>query len=105
MAVICSTYHSTRKFLYHADTKTFTTEVSELGTVPFSQVYDDACDEGFVLVSHKTGHAIVLRLKSTDKSYENEITGWRFEPIKKSNGAGRWTAIDANEFTVLVIND
>jgi hypothetical protein len=46
--------------MYHGRDNSMSAEVSELRDMRLGQVYDDACDLGFTLVSHKTGRAIVM---------------------------------------------
>jgi hypothetical protein len=104
MSVICSLRHSTKNFTYHKDTKTLTIEISTLtqGRGPaFGQVYDDACDEGFVLVSHKTGREITFVNDGLDRDPEGDTAGWRFAPIDRKTGRRDRTL----DLKVLVIND
>lgn len=105
MAVICHVEHSTHAFSYHSDTKMLVAEVSTLTNgrkkEVFGQVYDDACDEGFVLVSHHTGKEITFAVDSVDKDSEGDVAGWRLIPINRKTGH-RDTSV---QFTVLVIND
>jgi hypothetical protein len=112
MAIICSTYLSTRDFSYNAKTQTFTAESSDLhGAKGPSRVYDDACDEGFILVSHITGDSIVFALQSIDylggSDDENkDIAGWNFKAVARNAArAGRWIESNDIPFKVLIIND
>jgi len=48
--------------LYHSETRTISVEASTLqanGIRP-GRVFDDSCDEGFTLISHRTGREIVV---------------------------------------------
>ena len=68
------------------------TEASDLGRINFlSQVWDDACDEGFVVVSHRTGAQIIFTLDKVDVT-DNEINGWNFVSV-------------CGKYKILIIND
>lgn len=101
MAVICSIRHSTNLFSYSG--KVLVVEDSTLSgghnRETFGRVYDDACDEGFVLVSHRTGEQITFVIDHLDMNGD-EIAGWRLVPLDKH---GRRDLL--KDFTVLVIND
>lgn len=113
MSVICNKRHSTRDFSYQADSKTLTIEESTLRQFRvvdedgnlcsvFGRVYDDACDEGFVLVSHKTGKEVTFVVDKIDYDASGEdIGGWNLVPINRKTGR-----IDTSlDLKVLVIND
>jgi hypothetical protein len=46
------------------------------------RLYDDACDEGFIIVSKKTGEEATFYLKETLRSndIDDEINSWVFAP-------------------------
>lgn len=71
-------HHSTAPFTYAKKEKTFITEVSNLKDPLCSQIYDDACDEGFYLVSHKSN---IKKLFFYDKTIQegNEVISWEFK--------------------------
>jgi len=76
-----SPYYSTDQFIWNKDTRTFSAEASDLhwpvGSLSgLGRVYDDACDVGFTLVSHKTGREIVMVHNDTD-SDPDYSGGWR----------------------------
>lgn len=60
---------STKLFHYDQETRTFCAEISTLecnGYFPGPrQIWDDACDTGFYLESHKTGRKILFVLSET----------------------------------------
>lgn len=59
---------------------TFTAESSELPrSFNLGRVYDDACDEGFTIVSERTGRSAVFALEKSimDPSGE-DVLGWEF---------------------------
>ena len=105
MAVICWKRLSTKDFHYSVDTKNFVAEISTLSQgrtrAVFDQVYDDACDEGFVLVSHKTGEEVTFVVDKIDQDSEGDIAGWHLIPINRKSGRRDIS----KDFTVLVIND
>ncbi len=111
MAIVCSTYLSTRDFNYNPSTNCFTAEASDLSqyTGGMSRVYDDACDEGFVLVSHKSGNSVVMAVDKTDVN-DGDIAGWHFKVVAvQSTTPGQWKEVRHPQapfdFTALIIND
>jgi hypothetical protein len=92
---------STDKFHYHPEDRLFTQEISSLGKdFRFGQVYDDACDEGFVLISKKTEKEIILYVDRHDMN-DDEIVGWWLKPTSESIKK----VPEAQGIRVLVIND
>lgn len=51
--------------------------LAKRGLNGMGQVYDDACDIGFTLVSGRTGKPAVFAFSGTDR-VEDEVAGWRF---------------------------
>jgi hypothetical protein len=110
--IICNRYLSTRDFSFHAATNCFVTEASDFKDKYFGQVYDDAADEGFVLVSHVTGDSVVCALHHVD-TREDEIQGWIYKvvAVQDKEHNGRWKEFRGTvvpppyNFDVLVIND
>lgn len=61
-------------FSYHADSQTFAAELSDLkGKFYVDRVYDDACDEGFTIVSARTGKKAVFALNGHEKDAEGDL--------------------------------
>lgn len=57
-----------------------TGEISTLGIgVTFEQVWDDACDEGLTLISHRTGTEVVYAVDHIE-SREGDILYWDLRP-------------------------
>ncbi len=58
----------------------FTCELSDLLSTPFTlgRVYDDACDEGFSIVSEKTGKSAVFRLIEMRRDSDGDLQSWEF---------------------------
>lgn len=87
--------HSTKQFSYNKETRTFVTEGSTIqhGNRFMGQLYDDACDEGFTLVSHKTGAEVMYYYVDTVRDAEGEIIKWTFnEAVVR--GLNYYTRVD-----------
>jgi len=80
-----SAYISTKDLHYQKIGRSFFQEISCLPDkrIPLMRVYDDACDEGFILVSHVTGAEIKMVLTET-KLEDGDVVGWTFKPINKN---------------------
>lgn len=69
--------HSTRIMSYTAASRMFVVECSLLdqgGRLPIDcQVYNDACDAGFTLVSHVTGREAIFTFKEHLRDEEGEV--------------------------------
>jgi hypothetical protein len=62
-------------------------EASTMGIRPghqWERLYDDACDVGLALTSHKTGVTTTWYLKDTVKDSEQEVLGWMFCPTPET---------------------
>jgi hypothetical protein len=104
MSIVCTTVHSTGEFTYHKADHSFVAEESDLGRPGFSRVYDDACDEGFIMRSHVTGHEVLFVYESTDTDGE-DVYGWRFRSFMERGRDRVWRKMTTRDFTVLIIND
>lgn len=72
-----------RRFDYISASKTFMAEISELshgGVDPLGQLYNDACDQGFVMISDKTGSEVEFYLHDTQRDTEGDVIAWDFRP-------------------------
>jgi hypothetical protein len=88
-------------FSFHADDWIFTSEESTLrGNVGrwYGQAFNDALDEGFGIISPKTGKVVYFCKVSTDV-VDGEEKGWYYRPFK-----GQYV-VDEESLRVLVIND
>ena len=86
-------------FGYDARTKEFTTELSDLEASshgPFSQIYDDACDQGFYLKGKK--HQVLFVLSHAVKDNEGDIICWEF----RSTHVG---ALYIGDYSCTIFND
>jgi len=66
--------------LFDYEEGTFFAEVSCLGDPAWERVYDDACDEGFSVVSAKTGKHVVFAEVGQIEEY-GELAGWNFSCV------------------------
>jgi hypothetical protein len=79
-------------------------EASEMGIRPghqWERLYDDACDVGIALQSHKTGVTTRWYLLDTERDAEGDITCWKFRPCSES--ARKSPEIAA--YTLVILND
>lgn len=84
---------STEKFSWDASRRTFCAEASDLrGFRHMGQVWNDAADAGFVMVSAATGREVVFTFSRTDTN-DGDIAGWWF------------TSYPTPDIKCLVIND
>jgi len=51
-----------------------------LGHIDFTQVWDDACDVGLTLVSHRTGREVVYALEDIARDGEGDLLFWTLVP-------------------------
>lgn len=106
MAIICNTYLSTRNFQYVPESNCLVTEASDLNRLNHdSRVYDDACDVGFVMVSHKTGESVLFVNDGVDEN-DGDIAGWRYKAYRMLKQS-KWVSLPAHleGLNALVIND
>lgn len=76
---------SSKHFDYIKADKTFVAEISELqGKLHMIQVYPDACDAGFEMVSAKTGK-IVRFVETKEVRQDDEIVAWEFKCLDKDH--------------------
>lgn len=72
---------STKQFDWIPELDEFMAEASGLRGMHFlGRLYDDATDQGFVLVSHKSGARIPVYLANVETDKEGEVVGWEFKP-------------------------
>lgn len=57
---------------------TFIAEASDLQDTVLGQVYDDACDEGFTIISKKTGKPAVFAMNEIKRDREGDLVSWEF---------------------------
>jgi hypothetical protein len=95
---------NTDRFLYSKETKTFCTDISNLGTTyVFDRLYSDACDEGLTLVSEKSGFEATYYLDHVNHSNDtdHEIVSWELKPTVETVRKHP----QLRDTTVLIFND
>jgi protocatechuate 3,4-dioxygenase beta subunit len=77
--------HSTEGLFINPD-KTLSADISDLSMgntkQVFGQVYDDACDDGLILVSHKTGQEVRMVVTRTVHDKEGDVTHWCLRSVR-----------------------
>ena len=91
MTTLRPTPVSTDRFSYDPATRSFSAEISEL-RINFGRVYDDAVDEGFTMVSTKTGREIVFVVEHVEYDPEGDLRWWTLRSL-------------TDNFTATVFND
>lgn len=87
---------NTKQFFYRKESSCFVAEISDLPEGPFmGQVYDDACDMGFMMESERTGKKLLFLYDMSDWN-DGEIAGWNFSYDDYENNV---------HFKALIIND
>lgn len=59
-------------------------EASDIGFRGCERLYDDACDEGVVLLSSKTGNTVRWYHTETVKDRDQDVVEWMFAPCSES---------------------
>ena len=88
--------YSTELFTYVKESRTFVCERSLLDNARgemMGPLYDDACDEGFTLVSHKTGAEVMYYYVNKEYDDEGDIIKWIFDEVEKQGKSHR-TRVD-----------
>lgn len=104
MSNIIASEISAGMFHWDAKTNTFSQEASTLGesVSPMSQIWDDSCDEGFVLRSVKNPDKKVIMVFTGVDKHHGEVCGWRFIIHPDRNALSMGFDKTTN---VLIIND
>lgn len=76
--------HLSSQFSYDRDTNTFTAWVAELGSYAFKRLYEDACDEGFEIVSCKSGSVSTFYVETEHRDDDNDVTHWTLKPTTET---------------------
>ena len=79
--------HSTEGMSHSPALKLLVVEASMMRLRPgfqFDRLYDDACDEGLALWSHKTGVVTTWYLEMTSTDLEHEVQYWLLKPTSES---------------------
>jgi hypothetical protein len=93
---------STKHFHFDKAANVFSAEASELPKINLlSPIYDDACDEGFALISAVTGTLATFYLSHTESSPDGECLAWHFKPAGPFNGV----LFGLRNTTLVIFND
>lgn len=96
---------NTRLFTYDVDTNCLSAEYSDLSGGEdglLQPMYDDACDVGIVLVSHKTGKEVRMVLEQVEMDGDNDVQWWKLVPTAEARQ--RNPELSAN-FHCIIWND
>lgn len=74
---------STKQFTFSGKDKTFITEISTIGDKQLVRIYPDACDEGVVLVSERTGEESKWVVNGVDQ-HDGDIGAWNLIPTAET---------------------
>lgn len=75
------------RFYWVPATGEFIAEISELqhhGLNPFWRLYNDAIDQGFAMVSTRTGKIVEFALFNTCRDADNDVKCWEFKPTLRA---------------------
>lgn len=99
-----------KQFMRHTPTE-WSSESSDLGMKPgqlFGAIFNDACDQGLLVRSRKTGKLAVFTLVKED-TREDEVTAWRFEATRPHQSMFRFGELakfdDYKDIKIVVFND
>jgi len=76
-------------------------EASDIGFRRLERLYDDACDEGVVLLSPRTGNEVRWYLTQTVTDGEGDVLEWVFKPCPESVSKNA----DLRALTLRILND
>ena len=89
-----STAFPSESFHWDAAKRIFSEEASTLQFHNVVRLFDDACDEGILIRSTRSGKVEAFYLAETKRDADGDVTVWKFQPVKP----------DLN-CTVLIYND
>ncbi len=94
-------YHSSNAFSFDWASQTFVADASSLNNTFYGNIYNDAADVGFGIISEKTGELAVFYLDKLCQNQEGEVLFWSFKPttetIKKFPQLNRIIAVVYND--------
>lgn len=84
---ICSVRHASYHFTVYPERKELAAYISDLeannpSRQVYSRVYDDACDEGFVIMSERTGKAAVFHQDGELLTGDGELEATYLRPTR-----------------------
>lgn len=80
---------NSNQFSYNKEKNSFVTEMSSLCSLvedvnPFVQIYPDAADEGFTMISERTGHEAKFAVNLYERDAEGEFVAWHLVPTAET---------------------
>lgn len=81
--------------VYHPGTRSFSIEAAMLahaGAHP-TRVYTDAADEGFTLISHRTGEEVIVALSRIDRQ-DGDVLSWEYASVWPRDADIRFTVLN-----------
>ncbi len=76
---------SSSDFTWVAERKVFVSEISDFkGKNLEHQIFDDACDYGFVMKSAKTGKVVPFAFSTFEKDSEGDILMFIYVPVDRA---------------------
>lgn len=95
---------NTQQFDWDKQTRVLSTEMSTLdmgGTREvFCQIFNDSCDSGFTLCSHKTGRCVRMYVEHTQKDAYHDVQWWTLKPYAPDLRRGQ-----IPNFSITIFND
>lgn len=74
----------TAQLSYSEETKNFSAFLSDIPNSEWIQTYSDACDQGLVVVSDKTGKSVTYTQEGENRDKEGDLEFLILKPTKKS---------------------
>lgn len=87
---------STSNFSHTHDTRGHLLVAEASSLPPMTAVYDDACDEGYTLVSTRTGRELVIAVDGVTHDNDGDLCFWTLRPVNPA---------ERDLITVRVYND
>jgi len=77
---VCDRRHSSKKFSFDRSRKVAMTGASDLEGKMFGRVFNDAIDQGFVMVSAQTGKEATFMIHERETDREGDVVQWILVP-------------------------
>lgn len=109
-SLVCIYRYSRDLFTRDADGENknrWSTWASDLGPLRngprWGRVWNDACDEGFIMLSPETGREVIFTLAETHHDQDSDVTDWIFKPYTHRMPAD--VKVHVERMNVIVWND
>lgn len=77
-------HHSSNSFHFNKNDNVMSVEASDLARPMMRQIYADACDLGFTVISARTGREEDFRVCDETRDNENDLLYWTLEPVDRN---------------------